>query len=1118
MTEIAVRWRWLQLAEIKYITPIMDRTPADVDYARANQADLTNKNKGAWNYTDANRVCNNLLYAADHMYKKEMLREPYVMQIKTDWTEDDIITYEEINTMIVNNMNNLKTFSRPDLKWFDIALITNLDYNLANWLERNIHEMAHQEPMPEVPHKLTVEKGSGSGEYLAGTIVNIEADSAPPGMVFDHWSGNHLESVEQVKAFRTTFTMPHEDCTLTANYSDKVPHTFTVVTHTFTETVELPMGAVYKLVADPAPLGKVFYEWEVTPKEYAQQLYEPAATTHFTMPNEAVTIKAVYISKGEKQLIVVNGTGSGWYNYGTYVSVASERPLGTRFTTWSGDIQYLTEDPSEEYNVVKMPDKAVVRIQANWGTAATPPSSGGGSMTGGGGTGGGGGGSGNTSTGGNYVPSPPRATDLSLHVINGVIVNTEYAGSSYGIFDEGDSVLVTADSPGSGMKIDHWEVISGSVGFSHYDALSTTVYIRDQDSTIQPVYRPIEYSTLTVVTPYSTETYTQAEGTTIIITAEPISGKRFVKWTKTGGGDVSAWDKSTITYYFHRTDATLTAHYVNVWTVSVTDGTINGKSEGLFDEGATYTITTRNMETYEGFKGWTQSGEGVIRNTAATTTSFTVGAGDAHLTANIEEFPDKRLIVCYQNPDSGAIIKVSDKMYRYGSRIIVEAHIAPDKTTFLSWLGDVEMIQPSALASTVEVPSLTTDTSITATYFYPESPEYYTLSVYDGYPENGTYPAGSRIQVSARQPSENWEFHQWEGDTQFFVNPDKTQSTNLVIMPKKSITLKAKFKIIGEDPLYRISVTGGKASTLDEDADGNIYETTPSVYLDLPAKTEVKLTGDPDVVGWVFDRWDGNFEEAGVTDIIKTNNPTWFTMPEHDVEAIMVRRELLKYTVYPKNSTGPGTAYIGTYPIAGNLRDTEDYKYTFSHWTCVDADGNNCISAIKNPNEVETEITIKDRDLWIEAVYTTHYRLTVAEGQDTGDGYYYEGEEVNSVYADTPELGSGLTFDHWDDPVGVTVNKYDPTPKIIMKDSTAKITAVFTSIDAEGNSVIVTGEDVDDGLITRNDSYLINGVYSVGAITFDKEGCIGIVTEVDPDKNDDTDDYSVEKLFYGGNF
>lgn len=39
-----------------------------------------------------------------------------------------------------------------------------------------------------------------------------------------------------------------------------------------------------------------------------------------------------------------------------------------------------------------------------------------------------------------------------------------------------------------------------------------------------------------------------------------------------------------------------------------------------------------------------------------------------------------------------------------------------------------------------------------------------------------------------------------------------------------------------------------------------------------------------------------------------------------------------------------------------------------------------------------------------------------------------------------------------------------------------------------------------------------------GTLAFDSEGCLGVVTEVDPDNNDDTDDYAVEQLFYGGNF
>lgn len=321
--------------------------------------------------------------------------------------------------------------------------------------------------------------------------------------------------------------------------------------------------------------------------------------------------------------------------------------------------------------------------------------------------------------------------------------------------------------------------------------------------------------------------------------------------------------------------------------------------------------------------------------------------------------------------------------------------------------------------------------------------------------------------------------------------------------------------LYGEKPLYRVSVTGGTLSANVEQEDGSYKEVT-GVVLDLPVRTEVVVTADPDVVGWVFDRWDGNFIEAGIPNITLTQNPLWFRMPTNDVEIILVRRELNKYTVYTTNATGPGTVYVGTYPIAGNLRDTEDYKYVFNHWICKDADGTNRISAITNPNSVETTIKIDYRNLWIEAVYDTYYKLTVVRGTDPGEGYYKSDAVISGIYADEPE--EGMMFDHWDDPVGILSNIYDPTPTVTMKNSVATISAIYTSKDASGNSVIVTEEFIDDGVILRSDSYLVNGVYAVGAIAFDVEGCIGVVTETDPDKNDNTDDYSVQKLFYGGNF
>lgn len=1159
------------MATVSYITPIMDRNYADVEYARTHQNDLVNKHKGAWNYTDLNRICNNLKYAAEYMYEQGFLKEPYSLNVKTDWTEKDIITLEALNTMIVNPMNNLKTYSRPDLNWNPITSIVNMDYTTANWLERNIHRLATQVPMPPDKFKLTVENGSGSGEYEARTIVTIKADAAPEGMIFDYWSGDHLENIGSATAMITTYEMPLQDIKLKANYTDAIPHTLTVVTYTNTNTYNLSMGDIQYIEADPAPQGKVFHHWEVEPATHKNNLYEPAATTHFTMPNEAVTLTAVYITKGEKYLNVVNGNGTGYYEYDTYAFISSKKPSGAVFTRWTGDTQYLTRPTTQEYNSVKIPDVNTITVRANW--------------------------------------TMPPATNVKLTVVNGVIAST---GKTEGTFTQGDKVAVTANDVPEGKIFAGWSrsgdgsiANSGSLNatitigasamtatanyrtleyhelkvitdsgtsvqtleaydyfsvdanpfpngytfdkwtgdthtFNQYswqgfdiDNAKTGTYMGTSDRTITANYRPINPHTLTVKQLSGDITYEQAEFSTVSITAEeaPI-GKRFVRWDKSGEGTIKNSNTAkTITFEFGNGDATLTPVYVNVWTVTVIDGTINGSSTATLDEGSTYTLKTRTLVVYEKFNGWLQDGPGTITNSIATTTKFTVGAGDVTITADLTQYPDKTLTIYWRHPDTGVDTLQFQQTYTYGTTITgIEAHIAPNKSTFSSWLGDVNLLSPSALASTVTINSLTADTTIIATYFYPQSPEYYTLTVYNGYPESGDYAVGSQIGITAKTPAQGWEFYTWYGDIQYIVNQEGLQEPeNSVIMPQKAITIRAKFKEVGELALWSVSVSNGTARATyfaEPPPEEGVEDTRTPVEVEgdsiqVPEGTEVILKADPDTVGHEFDRWEGNFDAAGVTDIVKTEPETRFIMPRADMNIQMIRAEKQIRYLYTTDATAPSWGYVGnSYPLIGNLKDTDDYQYEFTGWTCVDADGNDCNEYIKDPTETgeETEIIIPDKDLWITANYIIFYRLTVIEGQDTGKGYYCENETVETVYANAPLPESRTQFDHWDDPMGIVKDIYDKTPTIIMKNTVATITAVFTSIDAAGNSIIMTEADIHDELITRNDSYLVNGVYQVGALVFDKDGCLGVLTEVDPDNDDNTSDFAVEKLFYGGNF
>ena len=66
-------------------------------------------------------------------------------------------------------------------------------------------------------YALTVNSGTGSGSYAAGSIVELVAASAPSGQEFDRWTGD-VGNVANVNAATTTLTMPAADATVTATY------------------------------------------------------------------------------------------------------------------------------------------------------------------------------------------------------------------------------------------------------------------------------------------------------------------------------------------------------------------------------------------------------------------------------------------------------------------------------------------------------------------------------------------------------------------------------------------------------------------------------------------------------------------------------------------------------------------------------------------------------------------------------------------------------------------------------------------------------------------------------------------------------------------------------------
>ena len=76
--------------------------------------------------------------------------------------------------------------------------------------------------LPDPTYILTVTNGTGSGEYVEGANVSINADAPEEGKIFDSWVGaeNLQFVIGSIDTAGATFIMPSEAVNVTATYMD----------------------------------------------------------------------------------------------------------------------------------------------------------------------------------------------------------------------------------------------------------------------------------------------------------------------------------------------------------------------------------------------------------------------------------------------------------------------------------------------------------------------------------------------------------------------------------------------------------------------------------------------------------------------------------------------------------------------------------------------------------------------------------------------------------------------------------------------------------------------------------------------------------------------------------
>ncbi len=162
------------------------------------------------------------------------------------------------------------------------------------------------DPNAPTTYTLTVNSGTGDGNYDPNTVVNIYADPPGVGWIFDDWTGD-TTNVANVNDANTTITMPAANTEVTATYVGdpnatlyKVTVVGGVIRDTGLTDGNFAEGAEVWLRADLPDPNKVFNVWVMTagpsPDPMNKYKEEERSTAMLTMKDSPCTYESNYVN------------------------------------------------------------------------------------------------------------------------------------------------------------------------------------------------------------------------------------------------------------------------------------------------------------------------------------------------------------------------------------------------------------------------------------------------------------------------------------------------------------------------------------------------------------------------------------------------------------------------------------------------------------------------------------------------------------------------------------------------------------------------------------------------------------------------------------------------------
>ena len=199
------------------------------------------------------------------------------------------------------------------------------------------------------PKKYTVTMGEKVTEYAVDADVSITAPEKD-GYTFTGWKVTGLSADVDTTKATITFKMPANNVTLTPQYTEIVPETYTVTMGE--ENTDYAVDADVSITA-PEKDGYTFTGWKVT--GLSADVDTTKATITFKMPANNVKLEPQYTEIIPEKYTVTMGEDVTYYAVGADVTIIAPAKAGETFTSWEAEGVPEGTDTTSETITFKMP-------------------------------------------------------------------------------------------------------------------------------------------------------------------------------------------------------------------------------------------------------------------------------------------------------------------------------------------------------------------------------------------------------------------------------------------------------------------------------------------------------------------------------------------------------------------------------------------------------------------------------------------------------------------------------------------------------------------------------------------------------------------------------------------